>query len=720
MTAGAIIAYAWALAIPRNKSAVLNTTVRLAIDVGGTFTDTVLLGNDGTVLASTKILTSHENPADAAMQGALEALTNSCFSLVQVSGFVHGTTLATNALIERKGAKVATITTAGFRDILEIAYERRYDQYDISLEKSDFLVPRDRSFTILERLSANGDVLIELDETQVPGLIRQLRDSGATAVAICLLHSYANNSHEQRLRQLIAEALPNLAISISSEVSPEAREFDRLCTTIANAYIQPLMSQYLARFQERFSKEGLICPILMMTASGGMTTLETAGKYPVRLVESGPAGGAILAAHTAKSLNLAEVLSFDMGGTTAKLCLIDAFTPQSSRHFEIARAARFIKGSGLPVRIPVIEMIEIGAGGGSIASVDRLGRLTVGPLSAGSEPGPVAFDRGGTEPTVTDADVALGYIRAETFAEGKFTIDKQAAKAAIERSVGLPLSLDAIAAADGISRIVDESMASAGRMHAVESGKDLAARTMIAFGGNGPLHACRVARSAGVSSIVIPTGPGVGSAIGFLYAPVSFAIVRSFYTLLSTLDVDTVNGLLNGLIAEATSVVRQGNTEASLTTYRSAFMRYSGQGHEIEIQLPDRELIASDCEALSLEFEHHYTKQFSRPVPGMSIEILNWSVLVSTSAKTSSSVFETVKARKVIPDTFVAIHCDVTGEARQAACVSRETLQPGDCMNGPVLITEPQTTTFVARDFHVQVDCFGNLNLTRNDAKATS
>jgi len=371
--------------------------------------------------------------------------------------------------------------------------------------------------------------------------VQQITDSGAQAIAICLMHCYANGAHEQRLEKLLKAAIPDIAISLSSDVSPEAREFDRLCTTIANAYIQPLMASYLSRFQELFSSKGLSCPILMMSASGGMTTLTTAAKYPVRLVESGPAGGAILAARTAKELKLAEVLSFDMGGTTAKLCLIDDGEPQTSRHFEIARAARFIKGSGLPVRIPVIEMIEIGAGGGSIASVDALGRLRVGPQSAGSEPGPVAF-----------------------FAEGQFSIDDELAADAIAKSVGHELDLDAQSAADGISRIVDESMASAGRMHAAESGKDLGNRTMIAFGGNGPLHACRVARSAGVSKIVIPTGPGVGSAIGFLYAPISFAIVRSRYALLASMDINQINTLLEQMIEEASSVVRQGDSWAPL------------------------------------------------------------------------------------------------------------------------------------------------------------
>ncbi len=690
------------------------TALRLAIDIGGTFTDTVLMEGVDTILASTKTLTTHANPADGAMEGAKRVAAAADRSLKQITGFIHGTTLATNALIERRGARVATICTEGFRDILDIGYERRYSQYDINLEKPDLLVPRERSFTIRERLSAEGKVLIPLDETAIDGLLGQIDDSGAEAIAICLMHAYANPDHEERLRKRLAARRPDLTISISSEVSPEAREFDRLCTTVANAYIQPLMEGYLARFEAQFQAQGVSCPILMMTAGGGMCTLETAARYPIRLVESGPAGGAILAARIAARAGLDSVLSFDVGGTTAKLCLIDNARPQTSRSFEIARAARFIKGSGMPVRIPVIEMIEIGAGGGSIAGVDRLGRLTVGPKSAGSEPGPVAFMRGGTEPTVTDSDVTLGYIVPDTFAEGHIPLNPKASDQALTRAIGARLDLDAVGAADGVSRIVDESMASAARMHAVESGKDLGPRTMIAFGGNGPLHASRVARSAGVPRILVPPNPGVGSAVGFLYAPVSFEIVRSRYALLHEIDMDGINQLFTDMVAEAKGVVAQGAGEAPVEVRRTAFMRYSGQGHEIEITLPDRDMANSDILPLTAAFEEEYRKQFSRPVPGMKIEILNWSVRVATKddgvppapPMSSRKAYTATQTRPVI--------CDVDGTEKNAAFVARADLAPGDELQGPALIHEPQTTTLVSVDFRAQVDASGNLILTRN------
>ncbi|MBO9446745.1 hydantoinase/oxoprolinase family protein [Ruegeria sp. R14_0] len=688
--------------------------LRLAIDIGGTFTDTVLVSGDETILASTKTLTTHRNPADGAMEGARRVMDQSGRALSEVTGFIHGTTLATNALIERRGATVATVTTEGFRDILEIAYERRYAQYDINLEKPDLLVPRERALTLRERMAADGSVLIPLEDDAIATLLADLDASEADAVAICLMHAYANPSHERRLRDVLVEKRPNLTVSISSDVSPEAREFDRLCTTVANAYIQPLMESYLARFEAQFQAAGVNCPILMMTAGGGMCTVQTASRFPIRLVESGPAGGAILAARIAARAGIGEVLSFDVGGTTAKLCLIDNARPQTSRQFEIARAARFIKGSGMPVRIPVIEMIEIGAGGGSIAGVDRLGRLTVGPKSAGSEPGPVAFGRGGTEPTVTDSDITLGYIVPDTFAEGFIKIDPKASKAALGRVIGARLETDATGAADGVSRIVDESMASAGRMHAVESGKDLGPRTMIAFGGNGPLHASRVARSAGVSRIVIPPNPGVGSAVGFLFASVSFEIVRSRYSLLETLDLDGINTLFADMIAEASDVVAQGAGDAPTETQRTAFMRYNGQGHEIEIALPDRDLTAEDIQPLITAFEAEYRKQFSRPVPGMQIEILNWAVRVATPDADVPELPETPTLTTITPNQTRPILCDVDGQKKQAGFVPRDALNPGDRVCGPALITEPQTTTLVSADFSAHVDAIGNLVLIQD------
>ena len=691
------------------------TRLRMAVDIGGTFTDMVLVDEDNAILATAKTPTT-ANPTEGALAGVRQVIADATVDIGDIGGFIHGTTLATNALIERRGATVAGITTAGFRDILEIGYERRYSQYEINIEKPDLIVPRARCFTIAERVSVRGDIIEPLAEDAVDGLVAALDASATQAVAICLLHAYANPSHEQRLRDLLLERRPALTVSLSSEVSPEAREYARLCTTIANAYIQPLMSTYLTDFAETFAAEGLVCPILMMTAGGGMSTLDLAARFPIRLVESGPAGGAIFAAQVAKRSGCERVLSFDMGGTTAKLCLIDDYRPQTARQFEISRAARFIKGSGMPARVPVVEMIEIGAGGGSLASVDRLGRLSVGPRSAGSEPGPAAFGKGGAEATVTDADVVLGLIDPQAFAEGRLSIDAAAAETALLRNVGDALGVDASGAAQGVSQIVDESMASAGRMHAVESGKDLSERTMIAFGGNGPLHATRVARRAGVERILIPRDSGVGSAVGFLFAPVSFEIVHSRYATLDALDADDINELFQAMLGEAEEVVRAGAPDADLVRQRIAFMRYHGQGHEIEIALADRDVAVDDISALRTAFETEYRRQFSRAVPGMIIEILNWAVRVSTVAQTVPPMDQSSQTRQPESRQSRPILCDVTGATVPATVFYRSELVPGDHLSGPALIVEPQTTTLVSRDFAAQVDGAGNLLLNRIDS----
>lgn len=680
---------------------------RVAVDIGGTFTDTVLIDGSGQIRATTKTPTTPDDPTRAALEGVRRVLDGAEWS--RIDGFIHGTTLATNALIERRGARVATITTEGFRDILEIAYERRYSQYDINLVKPDLIVPRARAFTIGGRMDARGTELEPLDRDAVAQVAEALAACGTEAVAICLLHAYENPAHELELRDLLQAALPDLVISLSHEVSPEAREFDRLCTTIANAYIQPQMARYLARFQKSFANEGLTCPILMMTAGGGMTTVETAARLPIRLLESGPAGGAILAARIAAETCEAEVLSFDMGGTTAKLCLIDDYRPQKARKFEIARAARFIKGSGMPVRIPVIEMIEIGAGGGSVAHVDRLGRLQVGPESAGSEPGPAAFAKGGTYPTVTDADVMQGLIDPGRFAEGRLAIDIDAAGTALDTGVGRDLGLDAVQAAFGVSEIVDENMAGAARMHAVESGKDLGARVMIAFGGNGPLHATRVARRAQVDRILIPRNPGVGSAVGFLYAPVSFEIIRSRYVTLETLDPVRITALFDEMIVEAEAVVRAGASEGRLARRRLAFMRYHGQGHEIEIPLPDRAMTEADIPDLHRAFEAEYARQFSRAVPGMTIEVLNWALEVASEPAAVDPMPDIAEDQRATPSGQRRILCDVTNWWRDADVHDRHVFRPGDHLVGPALIVEPQTTTLVSADFSARVD--GNLNI---------
>ncbi len=491
----------------------MTARTRLAVDIGGTFTDVVLSLPDRTL--STKLLTTHEAPDDAVIAGTQAILAEAGLDGSALDLVIHGTTLATNALIERKGARTALITTAGFRDLLEIAYEHRFEQYDLYMERPVPLVERDLRLEVPERLAADGSELLALDEAALLRLTKTLQAERIEAVAISFLHAYINPTHEQRARDLIAAAMPDLAITLSSEVCREIREYERTSTTVANAYVLPLMSRYLGRMRTGLADIGVGCPLLLMMSSGGICTVETAERFPVRLVESGPAGGVILARRIAALGGYDRALSFDMGGTTAKITLIDDYTPQQSRHFEVARAYRFAKGSGIPVRVPVIDMVEIGAGGGSIGRVDPLRRIVVGPDSAGSDPGPACYGRGGSAPTVTDADLVLGRIDASRFAGGRITLRPALARDAVLSDVGTKLSMTADEAARGIVEMVDETMASAARVHAVENGKDTAGRTLIAFGGAAPLHATRLAQKLGITRVVIPPDAGVGSALRF-------------------------------------------------------------------------------------------------------------------------------------------------------------------------------------------------------------
>ena len=692
-----------------------NNLFSAAIDIGGTFTDTALALPKQTHLVTAKNPTTPKDPTLGALAGIESALSRAKLNANDLDSFIHGTTLATNALIERRGARTAIVTTDGFRDILEIAYERRYSQYDIMLQKPDLIVPRARCFTVKERLGVHGQVITPIDSQSIEQVIKQIQESNVKALAICLLHAYANPVHEQQLRDEIHARMPDLYISLSSEVSPEAREFERLCTTVANAYLQPLMEGYLSRFEQQFKSIGLRCPILMMTSSAGMTTLDTARKFPIRLVESGPSGGAVMAARVACQCKHEQVLSFDMGGTTAKLCLINNYRPTTARNFEVNRAARFIKGSGMPIRIPVVEMIEIGAGGGSVAGIDRLGRITIGPESAGAEPGPAGFDRGGKIATVTDADITLGYIDPAFFAENQLTLNLQKAQTAVTETIGNKLDLNYSAAAFGISQIVDENMASAGRMHAVESGMDLNTRTMIAFGGNGPLHATRVARRCGIKKIIIPVNPSVGSAVGFLHAPVSYELIRSYYTLLESINIDSVNHLLNDMLNVAHKVVGSGAKGSQIKSSCSAFMRYHGQGHEIEIPLSKTKLTTKDVVNLKQQFETQYAKQYTRIVPNMNIEILNWSAKVTTSDSLPPPVESIDSHQRISTELAHTITCDISAESIKAAVYHRHNLTPGDTLSGPALIIEPQTTTLVSQDFDASVDSAFNIVLTRKE-----
>lgn len=694
----------------------MSAQARLAVDIGGTFTDLVV--EVGARQWSAKVLTTPTAPERGVLSGIDTLLTRAGLKPSDIQLLIHGTTLATNALIERKGARTALIVTEGFRDSVEMAFENRFEQYDIMMERPPPLVPRHLRLGVTERLDARGNVIKPLDENSLRAAVETAIGHSVESLAVGFLHSYANPVHEQRARDVIQEMAPGLTTTLSSEVCPEMREYERWSTACANAYVQPVMASYLKRLESQMRADGMACPIFLITSAGGLTTIDTASRYPIRLVESGPAGGAILAARIAKECGYDRILSFDMGGTTAKICLIDNGQPHYSRSFEVARQYRFLKGSGLPLRIPVIEMVEIGAGGGSIAGVDALRRIQVGPASAGSEPGPACYGRGGEDGTVTDADVVIGRIDPDSFAGGTMRLDAAKAATAVARSVGARIEMTSTNAALGIAEIVEENMANAARVHAVERGRALDGRTMIAFGGAAPLHAARLAEKLGIDRIVIPTGAGVGSACGFLVAPISYEVVRSRYALL-TRDFDTagINGVRAAMRVEALKVVEQAAPDAHLTEQWTADMRYRGQGHEVTVAIPARDLVPADFELLSALFAEQYQQQFGRSIPDLPVEAMSWALRLSTQERplrpcpaiTAEAITKPVAQRHMAdPDS---------GEMVSVPLFLRSKLRPGVQVAGPAILAEDETTTIVARGFRAQINGLGYIIIEREHVR---
>jgi N-methylhydantoinase A len=686
--------------------------VRIGIDIGGTFTDVAL--ETGAQRLTAKLLTTLDNPVDACMEGLAEVIAAAGLTPGDVDAIVHGTTLATNALIERKGAVTSMITTEGFRDVIEIGTEGRPEQYDINILKPAPLVPRRRRLTVPERLNRDGAALIPLNESDLEALLPALDAAGTQSLAIAFLHSYVNPVHERQARHFFARHRPDWCYSLSSDISPEFREFERFSTTCANAYIQPLVSRYLAEFEQRLEAAGYRCGMLMMLSSGGLTTVQTAREFPVRLVESGPAGGAIFACDVARRLGIERAISFDMGGTTAKICLLDDAVAQTSRRFEVARVYRFRKDSGLPLRIPVIDMVEIGAGGGSISHVDELGRLAVGPESAGSQPGPACYGLGGERPTVTDANVTLGRIDPDGFAGGKMQLDPAAAATALKSAVGDLLGVGEVAAAFGVTEMVCENMASAARVHAIESGKNADGRTLIAFGGAAPLHVCQMADKLGVDRIIIPANAGVGSAVGFLRAPVSYEVVRTLYHQLSGFDAALCNRVLTEMEEEARGHVLRGAAPgAELGVRRQAFMRYSGQGHEISVPLPDVALDEDAGAAIQHALDTEYGRIFGRNIGNIAQgEIVSLSVRVATASHPDRMQAQAAPDSAPRPPPRRAF--DSVSQTEQDFIIApRNSVSETEAIAGPAILTEDETSIVVSSSFEARALPGGDIELRR-------
>ena len=684
---------------------------RVGIDIGGTFTDLVLIDDASGERAIGKVLTTPDDPSEAVEQGLRGLLEREDVDASQLKTIIHGTTLVTNALIERRGTATALLTTEGFRDAVAIGTEHRYDMYDIFLEKPEPLVPRNLRYGVRERVLDDGSVLRDLDEEQVRAIAGELLERGIGAVAVSFLHGFRNPVHEQRVAEILAEEAPGVAVSLSSEVSPEIREYERTSTTIANVYVRPLVERYLQRLEERLRRLGFDGSFYVMLSNGGTASVETACRFPVRLLESGPAAGALAAAFYGEEAGFSDVLSFDMGGTTAKACLIDGGEPQTSTDFEVARVYRFKKGSGLPVKTSVIEMIEIGAGGGSIARVGPLGLPKIGPESAGADPGPACYGRGGEEPTVTDADLLLGYLDPDFFLGGRMHLDYRAAEKAL-RKISNALGVDPVKAAWGVHQVVDENMANAARVHAVERGKDPRKYLLLAFGGAGPVHAHRVARALGVPGFVAPLGAGTASAFGFLCAPLSFDLARSLYGRLDELDWDAANAALAEMEEEGRELLRSsGVADEDVLVRRLGEMRYVGQGHEVGVKLPEGTLGPDDVGGISAGYREEYRRLYGREGPDVPLEAITWRVEVSAPRPEilqeerggdPRTLDEARKGKREIylpeKDGFAAV-----------PVYDRYRLDPGAAFDGPAVVEERESTVIVGPDSRAEVDGSRNL-----------
>ncbi|MEM8764038.1 MAG: hydantoinase/oxoprolinase family protein [Bacteroidota bacterium] len=679
--------------------------MKLGIDIGGTFTDFVLFNTNNKQLFFTKTLTTYPDPTVGIFNGIREIQEKYGFKVEDLSDIVHGTTLVTNAVIERKGAKTAFITTAGFEDVLEIGREMRYDIYDIFLNMPKPLVPRNLRMGVRERIDTHGNVLEPLETSTLDALAEELSKNGIESVGICLLNSFVNTAHEKAIGEFLQQKAPNLYYSLSSEIMPEVREYERSSATAMNAYVQPITDKYLKDFEDQLRESNYEGNINIMISSGKLTTIDGARKSPIHLLESGPAGGAMAGVFYGSLLNEENLLCFDMGGTTAKACVIYEGKPEITNHFEAARVKRFKKGSGLPVRIPVIDLIEIGAGGGSIARVNSIGLLTVGPDSASSTPGPACYNLGGTQPTVTDADLVLGYLNPDYFLGGEMTLSVEAARNAIQESLAEPLGISIEEAAMGIHKIVNENMANAARVHVLEKGMDPRHFNMIGFGGAGPVHAFGVAKLLNASRLIIPVGAGVTSALGFLVSPVASEKIQSHIAELGNINWTEVNAFLSEMEEEGIQFLENsGIAKENATVERIVDMRYTGQGHEITITLPEGPLGLEQVAEIRARFKKEYEFRYNRSIEGIDLEMVTWRVIVQgpipemtvhqfTESESGKDAFK--GNRQVYFEETGYLDCPV---------YDRYLLKPNEPFDGPAIIEETESTTVIGINTTVHLD----------------
>ncbi len=700
---------------PRSKVRTIYCMLRIAIDIGGTFTDVVAQTSEG--FTSAKVLTQPTQPEVGAMDGVQRLLKKLSKNVADISDVVHGTTLATNALIERRGAKTAFVTTAGFRDVLEMRYEKRFDQYALDIEFPEPIVPRLLRFGLDERILADGSVLKAPSIDDINNIAHALKQQNVEAVAIGFLHSYKNLSHEKLVAQRLSDLLDKqVTICLSAEVAGEIREYERFSTVCANAYVRPLMSRYLDKLLGQLNEQGFKGSFLMMLSDGALTTLENALRFPIRLVEGGPAGGVALAAQVATEIGSAKTLSLDVGGTTAKICFIENGTPKTARRFEIGRAWKGLKGSGLPVRVPTVELVEIGAGGGSIATVDALQRLRVGPQSASAVPGPAAYAQGGTDATLTDAHITLGNLDPEGFANGMIQLQPLLARNAVAEHIQAPLAFDtAESAASGIVELANETLANAARVHGIELGLDIASFDLLVSGGGGGLHGARIAEKLGIKRVLVPRNAGVGSAVGFLHSPVAFKSALSVLEPLSEIDSDQLAQRLTELENSVRSVVADAVPSEWIEVRVNAELRYQGQGLELSFELSPDAGFSEALVHLENKFRNRYQEIYGFVLENIAVELVALSVNAKDTRTPTSSPTFIPNTVRLCPKNTRSIHNVQTGDSGEYRVVPRDAVGC-QVMVGPIVIPEAQTTTLVPSGWSVVGSTHGHLIMSRTNA----
>ena len=693
------------------QSAIRNphSTYRLGCDIGGTFTDFVLVNDESGEFYINKCLTTPKDPSDAVEEGIRELLERVPGFVKRVDEFIHGTTLVINAIIERKGAKTGLITTKGFRDVLELGREIRYDAYDIFSEYPKPLVPRSLRAEVSERITADGRVIVQLEPAEVKSVLKGLRQSGIESLAICLIHSYENPVHEIQIKEIVNREAPELSLSISYEVLPQIREYERSCTTATNAYVKPITGKYLTKLSARLQSLGFTGKLFIMLSSGGITSVETAREYPVRIIESGPTAAVIASQHYGKMFQIKDMFCFDMGGTTAKSCLIQKGQAGVVSTFEVGRIQRFKKGSGLPIQVPVVDLMEIGAGGGSIARMSKMGLLQVGPESAGADPGPACYDRGGTDPTVTDADLVLGYLDPNYFLGGSMPLSRSASEKAIEAQVAKPLGTSLIEAAFGIHDLINETMAAAAKTHIAEKGGNPKIVTISAFGGAGPVHAYGLAKKIGAPRILVPPLAGVGSALGFFTAPVAFDLSRSHRVSLEDADFKQIELLFNELEKEGAAVLQETGKNQKIIVERTLMMRFVGQGAETDLAIENKSFDRWKKEQIRKLFDDVYQKLYGRTYAETPVEFVTFKVRASLPQRpfqipplknTGKTKADCIKGKRQAFSMIKKEYIPFT-------VYDRFKLFPGATLSGPAIIEEKESTIVMGEDARASVDEYG-------------